>query len=88
VIAGMASRIKTNAKRMSSLIDDVLDFARGRLGGGIGVELAEIDDVGAGSNAVVKERQDAQPTREILANFSVTRKVRCDLERIQQWRAT
>jgi GAF domain-containing protein len=44
----IASRIKTNVRRMSSLIDDVLDFARGRLGGGIGVELTEIENINAG----------------------------------------
>jgi len=34
----LATRISTNARRMSRLIDDILDFARGKLGGGIGVE--------------------------------------------------
>ena len=32
VVQKLASRIRTNAKRMSLLIDDVLDFARGKLG--------------------------------------------------------
>src|SRR5277367_4481064 len=41
----IASRIKTNARRMSLLIDDVLDFARGRLGGGIGLELTEVENI-------------------------------------------
>jgi len=38
----LASRIKANVRRMSALIDDVLDFARGRLGGGIGLELTDV----------------------------------------------
>ena len=80
----LAARIKTNAKRMSSLIDDVLDFARGRLGGGIGVNLAEVDDIDTGLKAIVKELQDARPDRQILTNISVTRKIRCDLGRVQQ----
>jgi signal transduction histidine kinase len=83
-IAGMTSRIRANAKRMSSLIDDVLDFARGRLGGGIGIEFEEVDNLSTGLHAVVKELQDGQPEREIIANISVSRTVHCDLGRVQQ----
>jgi len=57
-----ASRIKTNVSRMSALIDDMLDFARGRLGGGIGVELTEVQNVNTGLTTVVQELQDAQPS--------------------------
>jgi signal transduction histidine kinase len=83
-LKGVATRIKTNVRRMSSLIDDVLDFARGRLGGGIGVQIAEVKDVHASLKAVVKEFQDAQPDRQIFADVSVTRTVRCDVRRVQQ----
>ncbi len=69
---------------MSSLIDDVLDFARGRLGGGIGVHIAEVSDFDANLKAVVKEFQDAQPGRRIFADLSVRRAVRCDIRRVQQ----
>jgi signal transduction histidine kinase len=83
-IAGMASRIKANAKRMSALIDDVLDFAQGRLGGGIGVEFRETDNLTNGLHAVVKELQVGQPERTIAADITVARTVRCDLGRVQQ----
>jgi light-regulated signal transduction histidine kinase (bacteriophytochrome) len=66
------------------LIDDVLDFARGRLGGGIGLRLTEIENINAGLTAVVKELQDGQPNRQTNYNFSVNRTVRCDLGRMQQ----
>ena len=36
-LKALAARVRSSAKRMSSLIDDVLDFARARLGSGIGV---------------------------------------------------
>jgi signal transduction histidine kinase len=84
IIAGMASRIKANSRRMSSLIDDVLDFARGRLGGGIGLHVLEIDDINADLISVVRELQDAQPGRQIVCNIGVNRKVRCDVGRVQQ----
>jgi signal transduction histidine kinase len=81
---GMATRIKTNVKRMSSLIDDVLDFARGRLGGGMGINVADADNLDADLQAVVKEFQDAQPDRQILAEVGVHRTVPCDIRRVQQ----
>jgi signal transduction histidine kinase len=82
--AQMAARIKTNARRMSALIDDVLDFARGRLGGGIGLELTEVDNINTGLATVIQELRDAQPDRGILAEVNVDRAVRCDLGRLQQ----
>jgi signal transduction histidine kinase len=81
---GMATRIKTNVKRMSSLIDDVLDFARGRLGGGMGISVANVESIDADLRAVVKEFQDAQPERQILADIDVHRTVPCDVGRVQQ----
>jgi signal transduction histidine kinase len=80
----IASRLKSNARRMSGLIDDVLDFARGRLGGGIAVELTEIEDLNAGLLTVVQELQDGQPDRQIIADIGVSCPVRCDLGRLQQ----
>jgi hypothetical protein len=84
MLKDVASRIKVNVKRMSSLISDVLDFARSRLGDGMGVRMTEVDNIDAGLKAVVREFQDGQPNRQILANISVTSKVRCDLGRVQQ----
>jgi signal transduction histidine kinase len=82
--AQIAGRIKTNARRMAALIDDVLDFARARLGGGITVELTEVEDINTGLMTVVQEFQDAQSDCRILPDFQVTRSVRCDLGRLQQ----
>ncbi len=73
VLKDVASRIRVNVKRMSSLINDVLDFARSRLGEGMGVRMAEVEDIDTGLKAVVREFQDGQPDRQILANISVTR---------------
>ncbi len=80
-VRDMAARIRTNAKRMSTLVNDVLDFARGRLGGGIGVEVNEVENLDVALNAVVREFQDGQPARQILADINVSGKVVCDLGR-------
>jgi signal transduction histidine kinase len=84
VLTNMAARINANSKRMSSLIDDVLDFARGRLGGGFGIRVEEVHDMDAGLLAVVQELQDGQPSRQIIADIRVSRTVRCDIGRVQQ----
>jgi len=80
----IVSRIKTHVRRMSSLIDDVLDFARGRLGGGIGLELADVDNITQGLTSVIEELQVAQPDCRILSHIDVSRSVPCDLGRLQQ----
>ena len=83
-LVSLAGRIKANSKRMSSLIDDVLDLARGRLGGRISIRIEAVPDMNAGLRTVVKEFQDGQPTRQIIANLDVTGSVSCDLRRVQQ----
>jgi signal transduction histidine kinase len=83
-VSAIATRIKTSACRMSALIDDVLDFARGRLGGGIALELTDVEDVNTGLTTVVQELQDAQPESTIISDISVDCSVRCDLGRLQQ----
>jgi signal transduction histidine kinase len=80
----IASRIKTQVRRMSALINDVLDFARGRLGGGIGLELADVDNINEGLRTVIEELQVAQPDCRILSHIDVGRSVPCDLGRLQQ----
>jgi signal transduction histidine kinase len=80
----IASRIKTNVNRMSSLIDDVLDFARGRLGGGIHLEIGEVTNLHHGVMAVIQELRDAQPERNVIASIQVAEAVCCDLGRVQQ----
>ena len=79
-----ADRIERSARRMSGLINDVLDFARGRLGSGIGVELAETTTLGQALEGVTAELREGHPERRIASDIAVDCRVRCDLERIQQ----
>ncbi|MDQ2927128.1 MAG: GAF domain-containing sensor histidine kinase [Pseudomonadota bacterium] len=82
--ANLAARITANTMRMSRLIDDVLDFARGRLDGGIGLGLVEADHLDQALSAVVAEMSDTHPGRTIRGHVAIGRKVRCDPGRIQQ----
>ena len=82
--AKLATRITTNAMRMSRLIDDVLDFARGRLGGDMGVAVGSVDDLDQALASVVAEMSDAHPQRPITGRIDIGRAVRGDRGRIQQ----
>jgi len=80
----MAARISTNVRRMSALIDDILDFARGKLGHGIDVDINERADISSALTEVVRELQDGQPGRKVITDIRVGRAVRCDIGRLQQ----
>jgi signal transduction histidine kinase len=84
VIQAMAARISTNVRRMSALINDILDFAQGKLGGGMVVNIDDGVEVNLALTEVVKELQDGQPDREVILDIRATRAVRCDIARLQQ----
>jgi signal transduction histidine kinase len=80
----LGKRLKATTHRMSRLIDDVLDFARGRLGAGMGILLSDSDDLATALADVVTELRAANPGRTVLERISVERRVSCDRGRIQQ----
>ncbi|MEP7057822.1 MAG: GAF domain-containing sensor histidine kinase [Caldimonas sp.] len=84
VVRSLAARIGTNVDRMARLIEDVLDFARGRLGGGVELGTALVGDLGDALRQVVDEMRDAHPDRQIRAEIDVTQSLHCDRGRIQQ----
>jgi two-component system sensor histidine kinase/response regulator len=59
-----ASRMLSSGRRMSRLIDDMLDLARARLAGGISIKRQPID-LGTVIQRVVQEQQTAYPERTI-----------------------
>jgi signal transduction histidine kinase len=69
--------------RMSGLIDNVLDFARGRLGGGMTLDLGtgQLDEV---LQHVINELRAVNPDREIITSFDVADDVHADQHRIAQ----
>lgn len=62
-------RVHSSGQRMARLIDDVLDFARGRLGGGITVEPGERLDMARLAGDVVGEIASAHPDRTLRTTF-------------------
>ena len=79
-----AQRIERSARRMSGLIDDVLDFARGRLGSGIGIALTQTDTLGQALEGATAELREAHPERRIVSDIAIDGMLRCDPNRIQQ----
>jgi signal transduction histidine kinase len=81
--APILALMQQSVARMSALIDNLLDFARGRLGGGIALNrtmkpLAQVLD------QVVAELRASFPANQIEAYFDLTRPVDCDGGRIAQ----
>ncbi|TCQ11779.1 hypothetical protein C8J34_101410 [Rhizobium sp. PP-F2F-G36] len=75
--------MRASVVRMSGLIDNVLDFARGRLGGGLAVEQAERVPLRPVLEHVVAELSIANPGRSIETDLSDCL-VRCDEGRMGQ----
>jgi sigma-B regulation protein RsbU (phosphoserine phosphatase) len=76
--------INTTVTRMSDLIDNVLDFARGRLGGGITLSRDANRPLEPVLEQVVDELRTASPQRVIETSFEITERVNCDRTRVGQ----
>jgi sigma-B regulation protein RsbU (phosphoserine phosphatase) len=76
--------INATVTRMSDLIDNVLDFARGRLGGGITLSRDANRPLEPVLEQVVDELRTAYPGRVIETRFAIREPVNCDRTRIGQ----
>ncbi len=83
-LVSIGTRLRATTRRMSRLIDDVLDFARGRMGAGIGVMLSPVDDLADALGDVVAELRTANPGRFVIEEIAVESRVYCDRGRVQQ----
>lgn len=75
--------MKRSTGRMGRLINDVLDFARGRLGGGL-VAVRRPSDLSSVLPLVIGELQMAHPGRVIDTEIAIDRPIECDQDRIGQ----
>jgi signal transduction histidine kinase len=82
--AHVAALMHRSAARMAALIDNVLDFARGRLGGGIAVTRVADPGLENALRQVIAELQSAWPDRAIKSKLALSRPVACDSARIAQ----
>jgi phosphoserine phosphatase RsbU/P len=75
--------MQSSVYRMSELITNVLDFARGRMGGGLPLARQRLDLMPM-LELVTRELQDSQPDRRVLVEFEGLSDVFCDPLRIGQ----
>jgi signal transduction histidine kinase len=80
----LGERIKAAGMRMSRLIQDVMDFARARMGSGMGVSVAPVADLEAALRDVVAELSGTKPGHSIVDRISIREPVFCDRGRMQQ----
>ncbi|HEX2527282.1 MAG TPA: GAF domain-containing sensor histidine kinase [Geminicoccus sp.] len=77
-------QMQQSCARMGKLIDDVLDFARGRLGGGISIDRRPVEDLAEQLSTVIEENRETQPDRRIDVEIAVEGSVSCDPARLGQ----
>lgn len=80
----VVARMRRSAQRMAALVNDVMDFTRGRMGGGIAVTLRREPALQGPLMQVVEELRSAFPERAIEVDFRLDASVYCDVARIQQ----
>jgi signal transduction histidine kinase len=80
----MGRMVRDSASRMVSLIDNLLDFARGRLGGGLTLSRDANEPLEPVLRAVIAELSANRPGRVVEAVFAPIEPVNCDRVRIAQ----
>jgi signal transduction histidine kinase len=75
--------VQRSAARMAGLIENVMDFARGRLGGGLSLVRRD-EGLGPILDQVISEARASWPGRVIQSEIVLSRSVACDSARIAQ----
>jgi hypothetical protein len=78
----LVSIIKKSSGRMSRLIKNTLDFAKGRLGGGIILNRSISEPLQPILEHVIAEQKTIRPDVEIITRFDLKKPVFCDDSRI------
>lgn len=76
--------IARSAQRISALVDDVVDFTRGRMGGGISLNLRHEPRLHLMLGQVLEELRSLHPGRDIRARLLPNVNLLCDAERMGQ----
>jgi len=83
-VVAAGQRLRRTVSRMTGLIGDMMDFARGQFGAGIAMSIETVELLDTHLFAVVDELIVANPTRVIVSDISVAPSVQVDLRRMQQ----
>jgi len=77
-------RIRASALRIEGLVDNVVDFTRGRMGAGLALDLRMHAGVDVLLEQVVEELRAAHPERELVTDIETGLILCCDLQRMAQ----
>ncbi|WP_315810881.1 GAF domain-containing sensor histidine kinase [Bradyrhizobium sp. SZCCHNR2028] len=78
------SMIQKSVMRMAGLVDNIMDFARGRLGGGLTIKPDARQPLAPVIEQVVSEIRLAWPDHEIETHIDIAEPVKCDRSKIGQ----
>jgi sigma-B regulation protein RsbU (phosphoserine phosphatase) len=80
----VVKEMQASVSRATALVENVLDFARGRLGDGLTLTRHAAQPLTPVLEQVVGEIRAIAPDRQIIAHFSIEHPVDCDPGRIGQ----
>ena len=80
----LADMMRKSASRMAALIEDIMDLARCRLGGGLALNRAAAESLEPVLRGVIAELTIVLPEREVEIDFYLDEPVNCDRGRIAQ----
>lgn len=78
------AQLQQSTRRIGLLINDLLDFARGRLGAGLTLRPVMVPSMSVPIEQVIAELQIVHPDRVVDLNLDIEEPVTCDVERITQ----
>jgi signal transduction histidine kinase len=82
--AEIAGQVERSISRMSELIDNILDFARGRLGGGFVTTRDSEKPLEPVLLQVIEELRGVHPERDVEVDIDLREPAKCDRQRIGQ----
>jgi signal transduction histidine kinase len=80
----LLQRMQRSVGRMSALVDDVVDFTRGRMGGGIALNMRHEGALAASLGQVIDELRELHPGVDIAARIQPGIMLLCDGARLAQ----
>lgn len=80
----IVDRMYRSIGRINAMVDDVVDFTRGRMGGGISLDLCKESDISVPLNQVIDELCNIHPEQKIVRSVQSNLTLFCDLGRLGQ----
>lgn len=80
----LAKLVQGSGKRMAALVDDVVDLTRGKMGGGIALNMEHETQLDDALRQVVEELRSTYPKRDIRFEACALGSVWCDAARLGQ----